>query len=412
MSTPTPEQLATADLVEIPAPKFVEAISNGYPLRSYNEAQKDFPPIGNAYVSTAYATAKPVPVPPAPPAPLPPTPPTGKTFTATQVGTNQITVTWAGFSPIQISRSGSDSNGTGAWNTGTLSGEPTIGTFTFNDLIPGDVYVLTVTETGGATITTSVTLAGSPVVTPPVTPPSGTYASGLSIPASLPGTTRLFTDFKNGIDSSFWTTPYDGTSNPGGGRFMATHCKVVNGVLTIEAYQDSAANDPGANNWGGGGIQTQQRYPVGTTFYSVVRKDTYANWFAIQLLMGDNWPPEDDYEETTTSNSDTESIHYSSSNQQIQAQKSGLDLTDWGLWVHTWTAKGIVTTLTVAGATTQIASMSLPDTNASDPNSDVQPMFYSFQMQTESGSTLTDPNVTASNPVKFQLEQFAAFVPA
>jgi uncharacterized repeat protein (TIGR02543 family) len=251
------------------------------------------------------------------------------------------------------------------------------------------------------------------VVTPPIItpPPPGGYPSGLTIPASIPGFTRDFTDFKNGIDSAFWTTPYDGTSNPGGGRFMATHCVVTGGDMTIEAYQDPAANDSAANNWGGGGIQTQQRYPVGTTFYSVVRKDTYGSWFAIQLLMGDTWPPEDDIEETTSANSDTESIHWGAANQQIQAQKSGLDLTDWGLWVHTWTATKITTELIVGDVTTLIASVTNPDSNAGDPNSDVQPMFYSFQMQTESGSTPNDPSVTASNPVKFQLEQFAAFTP-
>lgn len=195
--------------------------------------------------------------------------------------------------------------------------------------------------------------------------------------------------------------------------FMPSHLTVVDGILTIGAYQDPAVNDPASNNWGGGGIQTKTRWPVGTTIYSVVRKDNYAQWYAIQLMMGNDWPPEDDFEETNTANSDTESIHYAASNQQVQAQKSGLDLTDWGLWKHTWTAAGIVTTLTVKGVVMPVAQMALPDTNTGDPNSDVQPMFYSFQLQTEDNQpTPTDPNVTAANPVKFQLEQFAADVPA
>lgn len=264
----------------------------------------------------------------------------------------------------------------------------------------------------------------TPIATPPVTPPSvpaggsgvptnGTvYASGITIPPVAAGFTRHFSDFQNGIDKSFWSDFYSG--HPGGtnGMFMPSHVKVANGALTIEAYQDPAVNDAAANNWGGGGIQTNTRWPVGTTFYSVVRKDTYKDWYAIQLLMGNNWPPEDDYEETDNATSDTESIHYAASNQQIQAQSSGLDLSDWGLWKHTWTTSGIVTTLTVGGKTVTVATMSLPDTNPSDPNSDVQPMFYSFQLQTEGGTSPTDPSVTAASPVKFQLEQFAADVPA
>jgi hypothetical protein len=338
------------------------------------------------------------------------------------VGTNQVLVNWSGFSPTKIGRDGVDSSGGGAWDTGVLTGQPTVGSFTFNNLIPGDTYVLTATEPGGTLLHATVVMTGTPpvatppvttppVTTPPVTSPPSTYASGLIIPASLAGFTKHGTDFKGGLDTSFWTTPYDGGSNPGGGRFMATHCKVINGVLTIEVYQDPNANDPGANNWAGGGIQTQTRYPIGTQFWSVVRKDTYPLWFMIQLLMGDTWPPEDDIEETTTATSNTESVHAGAANQQIQAQKSGLDLTDWGLWVHTWTLNGITTDLTVKGVTTRVATLPLVSADPNDPHSDVHPMFYSFQSQTESGTTPNDSNVTAANPIKFQLEQFAAFVP-
>lgn len=241
---------------------------------------------------------------------------------------------------------------------------------------------------------------------------TGAYPSGITLPAPAAGMTRHFTDFKNGIDSSFWTAAYAGTPGGTNGKFLPSHVKVVNDALTVEAYQDTAAADSAANNWAGGGIQTNTRYPVGTTFYAVVRKDTYALWYAIQLLMGNDWPPEDDFEETATANSDTESIHYGAANEQVQAQASGLDLSDWGLWTHTWTKTGIETTLTVGGKTVTVAKMALPDTNASDQNSDVQPMFYSFQLQTEGGTSPTDPNVTAASPIKFQLEQFAADVPA
>lgn len=327
----------------------------------------------------------------------PVTPSPTVTFTAKALSSSMIQVDWSGFSPVKIGRDGVDVNGTGPWDTGAIV-RPATGSFVFNSLVAGDTYILTATEASGATHTATVTTPVTPVPTPvptptpTPTPTPGTYASGLSIPASIPGFVRHFSDFTNGIDSSFWNPPYNGTSNPGGGRFMATHCVVENGVLTLKAYQDSAVNDPAANNWGGAGIQTVQRYPVGTQFWSVCRKDTYGNWFAIQLLMGNAWPPEDDIEETTSSNSDVESLLYGSPKQQVQVQKSGLDLTDWGLWVHTWTGQGITTDLTVKGVTTRIAAEPLPSVNPSDPHSLVNPMFYAFQLQTEYGSTPTDPN--------------------
>lgn len=104
--------------------------------------------------------------------PPPVTPPPAAKFTAQQVGTNEITVSWSGFSPVLLGRNGVDVNGAANWNTGPLTGQPMSGSFTFDYLVPGDTYILTATEVGGATLTATATIPGTPPVTPPpVIPP-------------------------------------------------------------------------------------------------------------------------------------------------------------------------------------------------------------------------------------------------
>jgi hypothetical protein len=131
-STPTPAQLAAANLIAVLNPT-----TNGKPDRSYDSVNKNFPPITVIYVTPPY------------------------TFTATQSGTSQVQVNWNGFSPTELARNGVDSSGYGPWNTGPLTNEPTSGSFLFTYLVSGDTYIFTATISGGTTLTSTLTMSGS-----------------------------------------------------------------------------------------------------------------------------------------------------------------------------------------------------------------------------------------------------------
>jgi uncharacterized repeat protein (TIGR02543 family) len=214
-------------------------------------------------------------------------PPAPTVFTAAQTSSDQVTVSWSGFSPTEIARDGVDSTGTGAWNTGPLTDQPTAGTFTFNLLVPGDTYVFTIsptaltatlTLTGSETFTASfytepgtlvdsvsgvagteipaasaptssgstfngwfTALSGGTLVTFPYTleanvdfyaqwttpppPPDGAYPSGLTPPVVEAGFTRVgFDDFASTTISSLWAGSYNGQSKAAqDGIFLSTH---------------------------------------------------------------------------------------------------------------------------------------------------------------------------------------------
>ena len=139
MTTPTPAQLAAAGLIAVTTYEEIEAAyANGQgPLRSYNAAHEDFPPVQQGYMSKPKVT------------------PPVTTFAAVQTGPNEVTVDWSGFSPTAIARDGTDTNGGGPWNTGTLTDQPTSGKFKFEYLVPGDTYLFTIT---GANVSMTATV--------------------------------------------------------------------------------------------------------------------------------------------------------------------------------------------------------------------------------------------------------------
>jgi len=188
----------------------------------------------------------------------PPPPPPTQTFTATQVGTSQIQVAWAGFSPVKIGRNGVDSNGTGPWSTATLTGEPSTGTFTFNSLVPGNSYILTATKADGTAITTAITMSGGVVVTPPpVTPPpnSGTYPLGIDpYPLGVGESVIKLFDFKSGLNTTDFGV-YSGKSQPSNGQFVTINTTVVGGELNLKMNQNPSLGTPVNNNEVGAGVQ-------------------------------------------------------------------------------------------------------------------------------------------------------------
>jgi hypothetical protein len=228
MSEPTPAELAAAGLVAITGQSEINAaIANGHLI----------------YAVSGWQT--------------PPPPPPTQTFTAKQVGTSQVQVAWAGFSPVKIGRNGVDSSGTGPWSTATLVGEPTTGTFTFNSLVAGSMYTLTATKADGTTMTAVVIMTGGTVTPPPVVtpPPSGAYPLGIA-PAALSAgeSTIFFDDFTGPLNTSDWGV-YNGTSQPSSGRFVTKNTTVSGGELNLEMDVDTVDGTAVNNYEVGAGVQ-------------------------------------------------------------------------------------------------------------------------------------------------------------
>lgn len=158
IAPPTAAQLANANMAPIPNPNII-VTENGKQVRGWNGKNFVIPttvtPGQQLYAVPGSWVAV---VPPPPP------PPVTKTFTATASGTSAL-VSWSGAAPTQIGRNGKDSTGGGPWNTGTLTGQPASGSFTFTLLIPGATYTFTITFADGSTMTATATV---PAVAPPV----------------------------------------------------------------------------------------------------------------------------------------------------------------------------------------------------------------------------------------------------
>lgn len=155
---------------------------------------------GNSTLKTAIAAAATWladnPITPPPPAPPPPPPTPRPSFVAVASSDALVTVAWANVTPVKLGRNGTDSFGTGPWDTSQLSPPPTFrssGTYVFGAMIPSATYQLTLTEASGATLTADITMPAPP--TPPTPPgPPGTGPSGVAMPSG---------DIDNG-DGSQW----------------------------------------------------------------------------------------------------------------------------------------------------------------------------------------------------------------
>ena len=107
------------------------------------------------------------------------TPQSPPTFSASADGTSSVTVSWTNVTPTQLARNGTDVTGAGTWNTGQLTNQPSSGSFTFQNLVPGETYTFTLyddkitnTGTGPLTLTAQATTSTPPPTT--TTPPPTT----------------------------------------------------------------------------------------------------------------------------------------------------------------------------------------------------------------------------------------------
>ena len=240
-------------------------------------------------------------------------------------------------------------------------------------------------------------------------PAKGSYPSQITPPADTlypSHTVGFFDDFVDGLTGVLakWFL-YDGVPGGTNGRWLTSHVVVENSIASLLAYQDSAGADPGALNWVGGGMQTQTRFPVGSIFHVACRADTLAGFTSILLLMGNNWPPEIDFDE-----GGNVWIHWGQGN----ANRSGFTIPASLLtegW-HEYVCNYGATTISVTIDGVAIGSIPNPSP-ASDPYGLQQNQFLSAQYQSgDGGGTLVArPDITAANAPRQQLDWVKVFVP-
>lgn len=287
---------------------------------------------------------------------------------------------------------------------------------------------LTVAQGTLGTVLSDVQAALAAISTPPA-PPAPTYPSGITPPETPSGyTVAAFDDFTASTLSSIWSAPYNGQSEAKyPGYFIDKHCVMLgDSLLRLQAYPDpanivncwkyTAAIAASVNQWGGAGIQTVTRWPVGTRFVFAARWDTYPAITPIALTMGNDWPPEQDIIEANVSTRGqavttfTESFHYDQGNSQQQLQVAdGTDYSSWHLWEIDWTEQGT----TVKCDRIQIADCPFTELMVVDPDYGLAAdQFLAFQIQTgDPNNPAADATVTVEAPVEFCIDWLQVLTP-
>lgn len=252
MTTPTPEQLAAAGLIEM------TPVLNGKPFRSYDSVNKNWPPIPVAYIS-ASAVRKCI-----------------VTFTNTQ-GQSYPSFTLSIGATFILPPA----------PTSAPPGEK----FTFwadglHAYAPGATYIV---HTNVAMI---ACFAAAPVPTPV---PSSSYPMGIAPTPLAAGESELFfCDFTGPLNTNDIGV-YTGTSQPSSGQFGGSHTTVVGGELDLKMDQDTTLGIAVNNFEVGAGVQlVSHTLWAGQRLEWVGASKSIAGAFKIGLLFppGPNgkWP--------------------------------------------------------------------------------------------------------------------------
>ena len=253
-------------------------------------------------------------------------------------------------------------------------------------------------------------------------PTSGLYPSGHAPPPAAAGFTRsLFDDFLGTSLGAEWDGGGGGYNGQSGaaqtGIFLATHL-VLNddSLLRLEAYSDAnwansydstSAIAASVHNVCGAGMQSNTRFPVGSTFTWACKWDTYPGLTPIVLTMGNNWPPEQDLIEANVNSIGAAQTGYSSSylyapgptqKQDSISLPSGItDFSTWHEWQLKWTTGGSV--LTCDGH--QVVNQAFTSDMISGVNGLQNNQFIAFQHQTGDPN---NPSSTISSPVTMYVD--------
>ncbi len=176
--------------------------------------------------------------------------------------------------------------------------------------------------------------------------------SGLAPPGVVPrvramlGYRRVYaTDFGGPGLPLGW---YAFTGHPGGdpnGQFAASHVKVGNGMLALNAWKDPAYH----GRWTTGGVCQCGRPALYGAFFVRSRiTGPGPNESEILWPLSNQWPPEVDFNETgNVATSTSWTIHYGAADNTFQRTLRGIDLRQWHTFGVIWTPRSL--TFTVDG---------------------------------------------------------------
>jgi beta-glucanase (GH16 family) len=195
-------------------------------------------------------------------------------------------------------------------------------------------------------------------------------------PSGVPMPTTAPAGWKFALADDFTGTSLDNnwgafSGKPGGdpvGWWSPSHVSVSGGMLQLATYQDQRGTT-GTTGWVSGGVGSRLHQTYGD--YEVrMRIDGGAGVSAIALLWPQvGWPPEVDFYEDAspddTRSWDRATLHYSSSNLQIQKWLDEVDFTQWHTLGVQWTPSQLAYTIdgqvwaTVSGSEVPSLAMGL-----------------------------------------------------
>jgi hypothetical protein len=181
-----------------------------------------------------------------------------------------------------------------------------------------------------------------PATSYPVGAPSPNAPSHLAPPSAkaMAGYTLTYVDdFSTPSIPQGWY-PFDGV--PGGdpgAKFGVKHVTIKNGELILSAYRDKEYGD----RWVTGGIcQCDLSSLYGA--YFVRSRVTGGGPNEVELLWpADNqWPPEIDFNESSSIHGTTSTVHWGDADYILQTQERDVNMKAWHTWGVVWTPKKII----------------------------------------------------------------------
>jgi hypothetical protein len=213
------------------------------------------------------------------------------------------------------------------------------------------------------------------------------------------------------LNSSIWSTPYNGTSYASQNGWYATnHTVVTPSVLNLQGYTDAAGGGI-ANGFVGAGLQTTARYPIGLLVQTAFRVDVVpSNGFTpIAIMMGaasagnpGGWPPENDFLEGGAAN-----LHYTSSNASqgfpLSGPAASALMSGWHVWGTKWTAS------TISFLVDGVVWASAANPSAGSPTDqyglNCNNMWVGFNWQTgDPNNPPANAGITSANPYQMQID--------
>ena len=200
-------------------------------------------------------------------------------------------------------------------------------------------YLGWINKSASTSVAAPVTLPSTPY---PVGTPSARAPSRLAPPSAsaIPGYQLTYVaDFASSGIPKGWDLFKGEPGGDPGAQLSPNHVGVYDGKLVLATYRDKAYG----NRWVAGGL-CQCGLPNLYGAYFVRSRVTGPGPNEVQLLWPANnqWPPEIDFNESSSISHTTATVHWGVGNYILQTHLKGVDLTKWNTWGVVWTPKKIV----------------------------------------------------------------------